>query len=533
VFTENDPFAGIDLDKCRDPESGQIDRSAREIIDRLKSYAEISPSNTGVKIFIKGRVGAGKKRGRIEVYAKGRYFTVTGGRLGPTATIEERQTEIDAFLRQIDAEQPRTKQNPKENESPERTANMDDASLVDKMLAAKNGQQILRLMNGEWEGGNLPTQSEADEALCCHIAFYSQDPEQIDRIFRGSKLYREKWDKKHYGDGRTYGQATVQRALEGVTEKYQPKGSAPVMADLRMFLDMAIDPGQPFTSEAVCKGLGAYSREHKKQVYMGLSRLVQDGVIKKDQYKHGGFRKPLLIVPYDLGGAIEVNELIDIKLPLDLHNLMRIGRNHLVCIAGRYDAGKSSFLYHVMQLNYRSRRVVHFASDEWDLSAIQQRLDELHIERPHPHVSCYPMQEGYEDLIPPEPCIVLVDYIRTQTDPRDIDRQFYRILQNLKGGVAFAAIQKHPGLDRPTGGQFAVHAPHHVLLLDKLKDGNAFVCKIFKTKSEKDLEGLFRVFGFKEGRCLVPYMKDWKKGEIKWTNTQDNKDNDDNQDNKK
>jgi hypothetical protein len=130
------------------------------------------------------------------------------------------------------------------------------------------------------------------------------------------------------------------------------------------------------------------------------------------------------------------------------------------------------------------------------------------------------MQEGYEDLIPPEPCITLVDYIRTNDSPYEIDRQFHRIFQNLQGGVCIAAIQKHPGIDRPTGGQFAIHASHHVVLLDKLKD-SGYICKIFKTKSERDLEGLYRTFGFKEGRRLTPYMKGWKKGNIKF-----NKEND-------
>ena len=266
---------------------------------------------------------------------------------------------------------------------------------------------------------------------------------------------------------------------------------------------------------------------------MGLSRLAQEGTVKKDQYKRGGFRKPLLIAAYDMGGGIHPNVLVDIKLPLDMESLVKIQRNHLVCIAGRYDAGKSSFLFHSMGLNYRSHKVIHFSSSEWDQDAIKQRMDELGIERPHPNVICYPMLEGYEDLIPEEPCLVLVDYIRTQDDPRDIDRQFYRILQNLHGGAALAAIQKHPGLDKPTGGQFAVHAPHHVILLDKMKEEGAYICKLFKVKGEKDLEGYFRVFGFKQGRRLAPYMDTWKKGEIKWANPKDNKDNKDNHDNEK
>jgi hypothetical protein len=183
-------------------------------------------------------------------------------------------------------------------------------------------------------------------------------------------------------------------------------------------------------------------------------------------------------------------------------------------------------------LNYRRKKILHFSSPEWDQEAIKQRMDELGIERPHPNILCYPMLEGYEDLIPNEPCIVLVDYIRTNDSPYEIDRQFHRILQNLHGGVAFAAIQKHPGIDKPTGGQFAVHAPHHVILLDKLKDGDAYVCKIFKSKSDRDLEGVYRVFKF-EGRKLIPLMKEWKKGQIVWEKLDDNKNNQPNEDNKK
>jgi hypothetical protein len=53
------------------------------------------------------------------------------------------------------------------------------------------------------------------------LAFYcGSDPTRIDRLFRQSGLYREKWDKKHFGDGRTYGQATIEKALIGVREFY-------------------------------------------------------------------------------------------------------------------------------------------------------------------------------------------------------------------------------------------------------------------------------------------------------------------------
>lgn len=94
VFSADDPFCGIDLDGCRHPIDG-VDDWAREIIDRLGSYAEVSPSGSGVHILIRGRSpfpngrkialprygGEGGKEAGIEIYDHGRYFCVTGHRV--------------------------------------------------------------------------------------------------------------------------------------------------------------------------------------------------------------------------------------------------------------------------------------------------------------------------------------------------------------------------------------------------------------------------------------------------------------------
>ena len=81
VFTEDDPFCGIDLDKCRDPASAEIKPWALKIIKEFDSYTEVSPSKTGLKIFIKGKLPEGGiKTKHVEVYDKLRFFTVTGDR---------------------------------------------------------------------------------------------------------------------------------------------------------------------------------------------------------------------------------------------------------------------------------------------------------------------------------------------------------------------------------------------------------------------------------------------------------------------
>lgn len=89
VFSSADPFVGIDLDDCRDPESGEVSEWAQKILDRVQEgYVEASPSGTGVHAIVEGVVRQGGMRkkvrvdgevvGKVEMYGRDRFFTVTG-----------------------------------------------------------------------------------------------------------------------------------------------------------------------------------------------------------------------------------------------------------------------------------------------------------------------------------------------------------------------------------------------------------------------------------------------------------------------
>jgi len=108
VFSKNDPFCGIDLDGCRDPETGKVEEWARKIILRLESYSEVSPSLTGIKIFVRGKwdhtvhkaefkqFTHPTKTPAIEIYDHLRYFAVTGKRLaGVPFEPQDRQEQLD------------------------------------------------------------------------------------------------------------------------------------------------------------------------------------------------------------------------------------------------------------------------------------------------------------------------------------------------------------------------------------------------------------------------------------------------------
>jgi putative DNA primase/helicase len=80
VFCSADPFVGVDLDDCRNPETGEIAEWAQKIIDSFKDVVllEASPSGRGVHLITKGVCKDGVNTKSVEVYGQDRFFTVTG-----------------------------------------------------------------------------------------------------------------------------------------------------------------------------------------------------------------------------------------------------------------------------------------------------------------------------------------------------------------------------------------------------------------------------------------------------------------------
>jgi len=191
-----------------------------DIIHKMNSYSEFSPSGEGIRIFVKGTLPdgvTGRKKGNIEIYQAVRYLTVTGhASKNMPQTIEARQEAINEFYKQI-FEAPKPEQ-PKPNRNNGQHLELEDNVLLEKALSAKNGDKIKRLYDGDCS--EYPSQSEADLALCSLLAFWTKDSTQLDRLYRASNLYREKWDEKHYEDGETYGQKTISKALAGSTEHF-------------------------------------------------------------------------------------------------------------------------------------------------------------------------------------------------------------------------------------------------------------------------------------------------------------------------
>lgn len=93
VFTRSSGLVGVDLDKCRDPETGETEPWARAILSELDSYTELSQSERGWHAIVKGSLPArGNRKGRVEMYDHDRFFIMTGRRAqNSSAKIEIRE----------------------------------------------------------------------------------------------------------------------------------------------------------------------------------------------------------------------------------------------------------------------------------------------------------------------------------------------------------------------------------------------------------------------------------------------------------
>lgn len=255
-------IVGLDIDECLDGDGGVVP-SAAEAVDALLAigcYVEVSPSGAGLRAFMQGKVpaGTGSKKPvsghSLEAYsaASERYLSVTGipwSRVG-VRRVCENQPALDAFLDRFGFRKPVETAKPAsgnglafDDEWPEIS---DDEIL--KLLRTHNKRGLItRLMAGKLDDAQ-GDHSKADFMLCCQLASFTHDEDQIDRIFRQSRLMRPKWDewrgKDKYGNqtiyravelveksGESHWQRAVQKTAEKDIEKAQTKGLAEKASD--------------------------------------------------------------------------------------------------------------------------------------------------------------------------------------------------------------------------------------------------------------------------------------------------------------
>lgn len=235
VFREGGGIAGIDLDRCRDARTGALSDRARALLRDTSSYAEWSVSGTGMHMLVLGTIPGIRRRNDaagVELYQEYRWFVMTGALVDDQHTdLVDGQETLETLYAAVFGPDPIRVV--ADGAAPAPTNRPDDDVL---RLAQQHSADFHALWRGKLDENF--GMSGGDLALANILAFYSGDPDQVDRLFRQSARMRPKWDERRRGRS-TYGEITIDKAFAGRSEYYTADELAPPLGYTKAELDAA------------------------------------------------------------------------------------------------------------------------------------------------------------------------------------------------------------------------------------------------------------------------------------------------------
>lgn len=231
-FFLGDGYIGIDIDKVEDEifEYG-LDRDVHsmtaDFLKELSTYAEISPSGTGLHFIGKGKVPGERKRYKnLEIYDKERFFTVTGKILQDKDRKKITDIEQELFpLYQKYMPNPDTKKVEIKREKQRSNFFLKGDTLSSNVLNilfergyfSYTGEDIRQIYYGNYEN-YFSSQSEADFFMIRRLLYYTADIEKTISFMESSGLKRKKWYKRR---GKTdYIHYIADRAIHSMSKFY-------------------------------------------------------------------------------------------------------------------------------------------------------------------------------------------------------------------------------------------------------------------------------------------------------------------------
>jgi len=232
VLSDGDFF--LDIDDCID-DRGRLSSFADDVVRQNPHiYTEISSSGRGLHLIGKFRGDARELRCRpkgssqFELYMRDRCACLTGNALVRGVPLDADGTAlVDQLIRDY-----QLRREPAEPSAAGGKSSLSDDQVLGGLLqhrtSLSGAPSGYDLYHGEDLGRWYPSATEgrdydhsaADLALLSHLAFWTnRDVEQMDRLFRGSALYREKWERDDYREN------SLGLAISGTSNTYSPNSS--------------------------------------------------------------------------------------------------------------------------------------------------------------------------------------------------------------------------------------------------------------------------------------------------------------------
>jgi putative DNA primase/helicase len=188
VLTAEDPYTCIDLDHCV-AEGGEVSDATRSILSLLSGYVELSPSGSGLHIWIKSDVPINRRTVGIEIYSSQRWISMTG-RHNPRVLpeIPERSQELVELVR---LHFPGV-----ERENQTLPVGLEEEDVWQRLFRSQNGAFFESLYRGDISVA-YNDHSRAVILLANHLARVTDlDAARIKRMLYQTNLVRPKWEER-------------------------------------------------------------------------------------------------------------------------------------------------------------------------------------------------------------------------------------------------------------------------------------------------------------------------------------------------
>jgi hypothetical protein len=230
----------------------------------------------------------------------------------------------------------------------EHHSELTDEEVIALARGAKNAEKFEALWSGDTSG--YASHSEADQALISLLAFYTQDENQLDCLYRQSALCREKWINRP-----DYRRRTIQRALSNPTETYSPSDDGARMVVRNGHASLPSPSPSLYKDEGRGRKLEAV-RFTEMEVPGPRRYLLKDLILAAYVtllYGDGGVAKSLLALALAvavaggsgkwLGREVETCHVLYVDFELDAEEQAR--RVHQLCHGQGVDTPPETLLY--------------------------------------------------------------------------------------------------------------------------------------------------------------------------------------------
>jgi len=226
-----------------------------------------------------------------------------------------------------------------------------------------------------------------------------------------------------------------------------------------------------FLTTDVHKELQLTTRNEMKAAHMALLRMCEgsDPILEKHGARRGCYRKIDKTIEYMDFASADINNHVNLSLPLDLHRKTKIFPKGVVVVAGVSGMGKTLFAFNAIAENMGRFPIFYFNS-EMGPEALKQKLSHfpISIDKWAKNMKVVDQWDFFNiaDKVQPD-AFNVIDYLEPEGEKAfNIHNVISAMIRRLSKGTALITIQKKPGATMGTGGIYSVKAATLALSLE-------------------------------------------------------------------